>query len=119
MKQKTELGLSLLGAALLLGLLGDALLREMPWGLNALAWTAALVDAAAALVIWRRVKAAGEGRWLLLPLLFCAAAIAWRDSPTLQGLNALGWVVALGLAAVHARSGQIRVAGVMQYGLGV
>ena len=75
MKQKTTLGLCVLGAAILLGLLGDALLRATPWGLNFFVWTAALVDVAGAIVLWQRVGARGEGRWLLGPLLFFTAAI--------------------------------------------
>src|SRR3712207_9495905 len=48
---KTRLGLGVLGAALVLGLLGDWLLRATPWGVNLFLWVAALVGAAA-LVVW-------------------------------------------------------------------
>src|SRR3712207_8602930 len=44
---KTRLGLGVLGAALVLGLLGDWLLRATPWGVNLFLWVAALVGAAA------------------------------------------------------------------------
>ena len=42
MTDKTKLGLRVLGFALVLGVMGDLLLRQVPWGLNALLWTAAL-----------------------------------------------------------------------------
>ena len=37
----TQEGLNVLGVALVLGLLGDALLRATPWGLNVLLWVGA------------------------------------------------------------------------------
>ena len=42
MTDKTKLGLRVLSFALVLGVMGDLLLRQVPWGLNALLWTAAL-----------------------------------------------------------------------------
>ena len=47
MSNRTKLGLNILGAALLLGVLGDALLRETPWGLNVPLWTGAAAAVAA------------------------------------------------------------------------
>ena len=41
--ERTRLGLDILGAATLAGVLGDALLRADPWGLNAFVCTVALV----------------------------------------------------------------------------
>ena len=118
LSEKTRLGLGILGAALVLGALGDATLRATPWALNVTVWTAALVIAAAGLIRWRRLPATGGGRWLVLPLLLFAAAFAWRDSPALKSLNGLALLVALALAAWRARAGRIRVAGVLDYTLG-
>jgi Domain of unknown function (DUF4153) len=149
MNERTRQGLIVVGAALALGILGDALLRATPWGLNLLVWIAALAAAGAALgrdgATGRRgdgakrrglssrsvspsrpLPAVGfapagndpvapEGRWLLLPILFFAATFAWRDSPTLTLLNSLGLVIALALAALRARSGRFRVAGLADY----
>ena len=42
---RTRLGLEIVGAGLALGVAGDALLRAVPWGLNALLCTAGLVGA--------------------------------------------------------------------------
>jgi Domain of unknown function (DUF4153) len=120
MTQKTGLALGVLAAALVLGVLGDALLRATPWGVNVLLWTQALVAAAVALAVlgWRDVALKGEGGWLVFPALFFAAAFAWRDSPTLQGLNGLGLAVALALAALCSRTGKLRLASLTDYALG-
>jgi hypothetical protein len=49
-RDETRLGLLTLGAAALLGLLGDLLLRALPWGVNAPLWMLALVVGAGLLV---------------------------------------------------------------------
>jgi hypothetical protein len=108
-----------LGAALVMGGVGDALFRSTPWGLNVPAWIALLLVASWVIARRHQLALTGEGRWLLPPALFFAGAIAWRDSTTLATLNGLALLVALSLAALHARSGQIRRAGVTEYLLGV
>src|SRR6266511_496176 len=114
MNRTTELGLYALGAALLLGLLGDAL-RAAPVGINVVLWTGTLLVTAVTLALWRRIELSGEGRWLIAPLLFFTAAFAWRDSATLQLLSGLAAVVTLSLAALRSRSGQLRVQGRIDY----
>ncbi len=119
MNERTKLGLEVLEAALLLGLLGDALLRATPWGLNVFLWTGALATASIMLLArWRCVALTGEGRWLVLPTIFFALAFAWRDSPVLEFLDALALLVTLSLIALRARTGRIRLAGLVEYGLG-
>jgi hypothetical protein len=75
--------------------------------------------AALTLALRRRIELSGEGRWLVVPLLCFSAAFAWRDSATLQLLNGLAAVVTLSLAALRSRSGQLRVQGLIDYGLSV
>jgi hypothetical protein len=75
MEKKTQLGLSVLGAALALGALGNALLRATPWGINVLLWVAAAVLVVAVVARWRQVSLAGQGRWLVPLILFFAAAL--------------------------------------------
>jgi hypothetical protein len=121
MSNRTKLGLNILEAALLLGVLGDALLRETPWGLNVFLWTGALVAAMCALharyggrASWRT-----DGGWLLLPIAFFAAAFAWRDSTTLRLLDGLALFVAFALLAWRARGRKIRLGGLGDYALGL
>jgi hypothetical protein len=119
MNEKTKRGLEVLEAALLLGVLGDALLRATPWGLNVTLWMSALALALLALLARGRRRAfVGEARWLFLPLLFFSAAFAWRDSLTLQILDVLALGVTFSLMALRARGGRIRLAGVMEYATG-
>ena len=116
MDRRTRTGLNILEAALLLGMLGDALLRATPWGLNVLLWAGALLAALCALQSRRRKDAlAGEGRWLLGAALLAAAAFAWRDSPTLKLLDALALCVALSLVAWRARGRSVRLARLADY----
>jgi hypothetical protein len=117
MYDKAKLGIYVLGVAVLLGLLADLLLRSTPWGVNISVWTAVLVAAVIILAAFRNITLAVEGRWLLLVALFYATASAWRDSLTLKLLNASALLVALSLAAVCIRGWQIRLSGVMEYGL--
>jgi hypothetical protein len=117
MNDKTKLGVRILAAALLLGVLGDALLRVVPWGINATLWTAALVAVVVPLA-GRQAAFAGAGRWLLLPLLLFSVAFVWRDSPALKMLNVLALLVALALAVLRAQGGRILLAGIMEYIMG-
>jgi hypothetical protein len=105
--------------ALLLGVLGDGLMRATPWGLNVLLWMGAIVIAIATMLArWRRHALAG-GHLLLLFVILFAAAFAWRDSQTLNLLAGMGLLSSLGLMAWRARSGRIWLAGVTEYALGL
>jgi len=123
MCKRTKLGLNVLEAALLLGVLGDALLRQTPWGLNVFLWTGALAAAMWALHahhnVGGRVSLRADGGWLLAPLLFFAAAFAWRDSGTLKFLDALALLTALALLAWRVRGRSIRLASLADYALGL
>jgi hypothetical protein len=94
--ERTRLGLAILGAALALGVLGDLLLRETPWGLNWTLWALAATAAA-----WL----AGARRPLLLAALGCSALLVWRASPVLAGLNLAAAATALALATAPLRAG--------------
>ncbi|HEV7842616.1 MAG TPA: hypothetical protein VGO69_02915, partial [Pyrinomonadaceae bacterium] len=90
MKERTRRGLDILQAALILGVVGDALLRATPWGLNVLLWMAVALAAGLALLArWRRGALSNDTRWIVLPLIFFAACFVWRDSPTLKLLDGI------------------------------
>ena len=118
MNPATKLGLALLGAAAALGVLGDALLRATPWGLNVFLWIGPLVAAGALLARAHGLPLTGGGRWLIAPALFFAAALAWRDSPTLNWLNLSALLAALALVTLRARAGRVLVAGVLEHAQG-
>ena len=115
----TRLGLALLPTALLIGILGDGLLRATPWGVNVFLWV--LAGLAALFVLARRlgVAALGEGKWLAIPALLLAAGLAWRDLGTLRALDICGLLVCLALGAARTRVGQVRLSGFLDYFLDV
>src|ERR1043165_2326580 len=120
MTEKTKRGLKVLETALLLGVLGDGLLRATPFGLNVPLWAGALVIALVVLLgRQRRVALAGAGHWLLISALLFAAAFAWRDSETLNVLAGSGLLLTLALMAWRARMGRIWLAGLTEYALGI
>jgi hypothetical protein len=126
MNERTKKGLDCLEAALVLGLLADLLLRATPWGINVLLWAGALTAAVVALrARWRSSSRSGnaflkeEGRWLLFSALFFAAAFAWRDSMTLKSLDFLALLLTLALLAWRAEAKRMRLAGLVDYVLGV
>jgi hypothetical protein len=116
--ERTRLGLGLLGVALILGALGDALLRATPWGVNVLLWVAALAGASAGLARWGGIRVAGEGRWLLPVAVLFAGGVALRDSPTVASLDVLAVLISLALAALWGRSGGLRRLGLSEYAFG-
>jgi hypothetical protein len=86
--------------ALLLGVAGDALLRDGPPGAAFSLWIAALVLNLRALVNRSgRPLPREAGLWLATAVLF-ALGIAWRDSEGLVALNLLATACSLGMAAV-------------------
>ena len=115
---RTRLALGTFGAALILGSLGDMLLRAIPWGLNVFLWTVALVAAAVALARNWNVGLAGEGRWFLPVAVLFAAGVVWRDSVTVAFLDVVAVLVSLSLAAVWGRAGRVRLRGISEYVIG-
>ena len=118
MHEKTPLGFRILAAALVLGVLGDVLLREGPWGFNLFLWCAALAAALMEFGSWRPAMLEGGGRWLLLAVVLSGGAYVWHDSPTLKLLNILALLVALSLLILRAQGGRLFHSGLVQYFLG-
>ncbi|HEY6404040.1 MAG TPA: DUF4173 domain-containing protein [Blastocatellia bacterium] len=119
MTEKTRLGISLIAASVVSGALGDALLRATPWGLNLFVWIAALIASVTAVRFFNRVESEAGSKWLVLPLLFFAAALAWRDSPVLTALSLIGVVVTLAMILMRSRSVKLLAAGVTDYAFSV
>lgn len=106
LSEKTGLALWLLAAAVLLGLLGDALLRSGPPGLNVGLWVATLVVMAGLAARAHRVSLRGEGRWLAIPMVVFALGFAWRDSAMLGLVDVVAILGCAVLAASYSRSGR-------------
>jgi hypothetical protein len=119
MTEKTRLGISLMATGLVGGALGDALLRSRPWGLNLFVWIAALIASVTAVLILNRVEPGAGRKWLVIPLLLFAAAVAWRDSPVLKALNLIGIVITLAMILMRSQAVKLLAAGVTDYAFGV
>ncbi len=118
MSERANLEIGLLSAAVFLGVLGDALLRAFPWGLNFFLWMIALLAALAILGRARPGAFAASGRWLIVPLLLFSLLFLWQDSTVLKMLNVLALLVAFSLVMLRAQGGGIRIAGIAEYVLG-
>lgn len=117
MSDRTRLGLGLLGAALVLGVLGDGLLRATPLGINLFLWVAALALTLVLLARWRGAPMTIGSRWMLPPLLLFAALPAWRDSPWLVALDLFAVAAALVFGAL--RTPRVHRAGLADYVVGL
>jgi hypothetical protein len=116
--ERTRLGLGVIGAALVLGGLGDILLRATPWGINFLIWVTALVGLAALLARRGHVGTEGEGKWLVFVAVVFASGIVVRDSPVVVVLDVLGVLISLSLVVWRGRGGSLRRAGISDYVVG-
>ncbi len=112
-------GLGILGLAALLGILGDALLRATPWGVNLPLWMG--VAAAAG---WALLPEPANGRtqitgWPLLAVMFFALCFAWRDSSFLQFWNGVAILSAISLPALQMHGVRLRLARITDYAMGL
>src|SRR3989442_918342 len=108
MSEKTRLGLEILGAATVLGVSGDPLLRATPWGLNALLCTAGLVAAAAYIVHRHGIAVSADALWLAVAILLLASNFTARDSMALRALDSIGLAILCCLACLSLRGVAIR-----------
>lgn len=116
MKDRTRRGLDVLQAALILGVLGDALLKATPWGLNLLLWMLLFVAASLMLLArWRPNRLSDDARLIFPLLVLFAACFAWRDSMMLKLLDGLAITLALSLAALRTRAACLRWASIKEH----
>src|SRR6266851_2294308 len=96
---RTRLSLEIVAAGAVAGIVGDTLLRAMPWGLNVALGTTALVGAGVWLVRRHHLKHGPDAAWLAITALLLGLAFLRRDAATLAALDALALIGALALAA--------------------
>src|SRR5947208_17132217 len=85
MNNRTKTGLEILQVAVVIGVLGDILLRAMPWGLNVALFNAAFAGGMI-MLIWRRrpEMLTFHALALFAALVFFASMFAFRDSIQLR-----------------------------------
>jgi Domain of unknown function (DUF4153) len=116
MSPRARVAAEIVTGALVLGVLGDVLLRAAPWGVNILLWMLAALMVVAVLAPQR--PEAVKGAWLALPALIFAAGFAWRASPVIAMLNLLGLGVTASLALLCAQGGRVLDGSLAEYVLG-
>ena len=119
MNERTKTGLEILQAAVLLGILGDVLLRAMPWGLNALLFVGALVAAFVMLVLRRRQEFWNKQTIALnVALVFFGAMFVWRDSAELKIADFLAVLTILAVLSLSGLRIKPQISGVFHYIIG-
>lgn len=113
--EKTKHGLRVLEAALLLGVLSDALLRVESWGLNVFLWTGAVVAAMFAVARMKNRRLSREWHLFAAGAIIFAAFFVWRASIVLRSLDVLVMLMMLALAAYQGRNNRMRFAGIFEY----
>lgn len=114
----TQRGLGIVGTALLLGILGDALLRATPWGLNVPIWLGVAAAGGWALAPDGGSADSPRRGWSVALALFFASCLAWRDSAFLALWNTIAALAGLSLVAMQARGVRLRVGRMLDYALG-
>ena len=112
-------GLTILGAALALGIVADGLLRAGPWGLNVVLFTMAILIAVLIIARYNRTTLTGGARWIAVPVVLFAAVWAWRDAPAVLAYSLLALLVTLALFAWRGRTGRLRIGGLVDYAIGI
>lgn len=96
MSHGQRFAVAIAATALLLGILGDALLTPAPWGLGAALWAATIVASVLSLAAWGR--RGGPRAFLPVGLaLPFAFGLVWRDSVVLKTLDVFAILTALAL----------------------
>lgn len=108
---RPERGLRLLGAALVLGVAGNLLLRSHLWGVNVPLWFAALVGLYLFGRFGERVAWGRGVPALLATAVLFAGALAWRDSELLGLANLSAAVVCLVCSTLRSRRGGFWIGG--------
>ena len=104
---RTRIGLEILGTGLVLGVLGDSLLRAMPWGLNVTLCAVALTTAAVVLVRRYGITPGPDAPWLALTVVLLGAAFMRRDSEALAQFNVIAMIIALALGAASVQGARL------------
>jgi len=119
MSDKTKTGLEILQVAAILGVLGNILLRQTPWGLNVFLFNLLFVSGTAMLLLRRdRELLTRQTIALLGAQLFFAAMFVWRGSSQLLAADAFTIVIILSIIFVPKMKIAASVAGVFHYVVG-
>ena len=104
---RTKMGLEILATGLVLGVLGDVLLRAMPWGLNVTLCAVAITAAAILLVRRHGITPGPDAPWIALTVVLLGAAFMRRDAEGLATFDVIAMIIALALGAASLHGERI------------
>lgn len=104
-EERHRLAARVLTDALLLGVVGDALLRATVSGANLMLWTAGMIAAMLTLAKRRHDTVPTDARWLAVPALALSFMYLVRDSEGLVVYNSLALIVTFALLATAIARG--------------
>lgn len=120
MNNRTRPGLAIIELALILGVLGDTLLRAKPWGLNVLLFNLAFAGGTIMLLRLYAPKRLTKQTYALLgALVFFASMFVWRDAIELRVADTFAIIVILGVVFLPTLKIAANIAGLFQYAVGV
>jgi hypothetical protein len=119
MTDRTKTGLEVLQAAFLIGILGNLLLRETPWGLNAFLFVTAFVAAMVMITIRHRPeRLTAQNLSLSAAMIFLSAMFLWRDSIQLRTIDTIAIIVLMGVLILPSIKVTAKIGGVFHYVIG-
>lgn len=117
---RTKTGLAIIQVALILGVLGDVLLRQTPWGLNVLLFNLAFAGGTVTLLrLYAPERLTKQTYALLGALVFFASMFVWRDAIELRVADTFAIIVILGVVFLPTLKITASIAGAFQYAISV
>jgi hypothetical protein len=119
MTDRTKTGLVILQAAAVLGVFGNIMLRQTPWGINAFLFVTAFVGALFLLTKKRRPELLTVNRLSLMgAMVFFATMFIFRDAIELRVYDTIAILIIMGVLMLGTFGINARIAGVFHYACG-
>jgi hypothetical protein len=120
MTERTKTGLEILGTAAVVGLLGNLLLREGPWGLNAFLFVTAFVTGLGVLIKRHRPELITKSNAALaVAMIFFASMYLIRDAEELMVWNTFAIIILMGVMLLGNFDLKAHISGAFHYGISV
>nr|HQU94024.1 hypothetical protein [Pyrinomonadaceae bacterium] len=120
MTTRTRTGLEILGTAAVVGLLGNLLLREGPWGLNAFLFVTAFVTGLGVLMKRHRPALITKTNIALAgAMIFFASMYLIRDAEELMAWDTFAIIILMGVMLLGNFSLKAHISGAFHYGVSV
>lgn len=119
MNKRTKIGIEILQVALVIGILGDVLLRQTPWGLNVLLFNIAFVGGMLVLIKRNAPEQLTRNTIALFGAqIFFAAMYVWRDAEQLLVADAFAIITILSVLFSPRIKVSAQIAGAFHYVVG-